>query len=756
MAGGGASVTGLLRAIPGDPAALDQYLRGCDAAIINSSVDGVTPLTHSIAHPKALKLLLAHGAQPNFVSPQLTQTALHLASEANAAESVRLLLSAGARTDIEDELGQTPLHRAACVGAVEAAKALVIGGADVNRRTRGGSTPLLLAVRADSLGVVGVLVNAGADPNAPSGDGLRCAATASATLLTALAAARADLTHTDATGASLLLLAVKRGDAAVASALLRLCPALVELPDAAGFTPLHAASTRSVALTRMLVHAGAPLNARTRMQRTAAHLAAAKDAVEVLALLADAGALIDDEDANACTPLMLAAGLGSTRAVTLLASRGVCLNVRTPDEGLSALSVAIRNAHTDTALALIAAGAQVDLASEDGSTPLAMAARFGQTETVKALVAAKADLTRRSKSGLNALHVAVHEGHIEVVRTLMATAMEQVKAMVNHTNSAGLTPLCAAVRAKHADLIPLLLSLGALVNARTPDLRTPLHFAAESEQNLPMLPTLLTAGANVNAADGTGDTPLIAAVSSGSLKLVQVLLGTGAATVRTLSAALIFAISSRDNPDLVRLLIDAGADVNASDARSFRPLYHTRSAVVARMLLEAKADPNVGDSDGLTPLMYAAMYGPLAKLDALLHYGARVDQAAHCGRTALLFAAQHGQVAALRSVIAHKASLTVAVRGGWNCLHAACLHPGALELLLAHRPGDLDANAPSADGSTPLRLAAAAGCVASVVALLGAGASPSIGEPLRVAAEKGHALAAEVLTQAMRGPERIP
>jgi ankyrin repeat protein len=64
--------------------------------------------------------------------------------------------------------------------------------------------------------------------------------------------------------------------------------------------------------------------------------------------------------------------------------------------------------------------------------------------------------------------------------------------------------------------------------------------------------------------------------------------------------------SSKDDiPDLARLLLDRGADVNAQDQNHATPLLlaaERRMDDIARILLEHGADPNVKNIRGKTPL----------------------------------------------------------------------------------------------------------------------------------------------------------
>lgn len=109
-----------------------------------------------------VRLLLEGGARPD-VQNEWGQTPLLAAADNGNAESVGLLLDAGADPGRpEAAFGMTPLHLAALLGYRDVAEKLLSGGADVNARDREGRTPLDVALRYGHRGMVEALVAGGA------------------------------------------------------------------------------------------------------------------------------------------------------------------------------------------------------------------------------------------------------------------------------------------------------------------------------------------------------------------------------------------------------------------------------------------------------------------------------------------------------------------------------------------------------------------------------------------------------------------
>lgn len=347
-------------------------------------------------------------------------TALHWAAYAGDAELVKQLIAAGANVNAANELGATPLWLASSKGHLAAVRELLAAKADASTALLSGESAVMTATDRGAADVVQALLDAGADANGSEKLG----------------------------GQTALMWAASENNADIVAALLA-HKADPNTKSKGGFTALlFAAQQGSTAAAKLLLDAGADINAAAQKDGlTPLALSIASGHAELPALLIARGANTNIADNRGYTPLHYAANEpGRDDLVKALIAKGANLNARITKDppraneggyalpGATPLFMAARIANLPAVRALLDAGADPLLGTNNKTTPFAVACGVGFPqdrdwyesekkdflEIAKLLAARGAEINLAGENGWTPLHGAAYKGLDEIIKFLVA------------------------------------------------------------------------------------------------------------------------------------------------------------------------------------------------------------------------------------------------------------------------------------------------------------------------------------------------
>ncbi|KAK7094359.1 hypothetical protein V1264_005934 [Littorina saxatilis] len=551
----------------------------------------------------------------------------------------------------------------------------------------------------------------------------------------------------------------------------------VNARDTLGMTPLHDAAWNGYTETlRRLIHYEADLNAKDNEGRTPLHCASTasrpgiiitqlveakaetgrvhqavvRGDVDALMTLLQQGADVNQHDTSmGCSPLHTACLLGRTDIVTWLTQHGAKVNAVDAMKK-TPLHYVCAAGQTHVARQLIDEGADVNASDEPKSTPLHEAADKGNIEIVVCLLEHGAQVDATADNNTTRLHTACENGHAETWQCLL-----QHGADVNAVSEWNGTPLHTACQNGHTQTAQCLLQHGANVNSVSKWNETPLHRACE-KGHTQTAQYLLQHGADVNAVSEWNGTPLHTACEKDHTQTAQCLLPYGAHVnaVSEWKKTPLHTASEKAHTETAQLLVQFGVDLDAVLECYGTPLHtacrngHTETA---QYLLQHGADVNAETTLNCTPLHLACRHGHTETAQCLLQHGADVNAVSERYGTSLHTAFKNGHTETAQCLLQHGANVNSVSKWNEIPLHTACEkgHTETAQCLLQH---GADVNAVSEKDDTPLHTACKNGHTETAQCLLQHGAnvntvSEGIETPLHTACEKGHTEIAQSLLQ---------
>lgn len=422
------------------------------------------------------------------------------------------------------------------------------------------------------------------------------------------------------------------------------------------------------AMVNLLLDRGADINAQRGGWGSALQTAAKDENLSMLKLLIERGADINVPSNEAGCILLSAAG--NIHCLQLLLDNGADVNKRgTGSMEKTALCEAVKAKHWEAFDLLLEHGANVNLGGMGGYPLHEMITNYrpgmdrifpqlkrtfglsigveGEFRRLKLLLSLGADPNAQDGKGETALHKTC--GHHKL--TCSSTCIQIAQLLIDHeadTNIVAKSHGTALQRAAYRgcmNMVKLLLENGADVNIQGGTYGNALIAVCYSPKGLgtkaEMIQLLVDHGADVNAKGGTYGTALQAAAccSKEGIKPMQILLKLGADVnaVCGLFGNALQAACKLGNIDMVSLLLDYGADINAvTDEECGTALQAacasirwTGSEEIVRLLLERGADVNAEGGKFGTALRTVCAKCPsnsqLEIIRLLLDHGANIN-----------------------------------------------------------------------------------------------------------------------------------
>lgn len=617
---------------------------GCDPNLYSG--EGHPPLLGAVRSGDlaSFQALLEHGADPSGGS-MAGWAPLHQAASQNQTEMIEILHEAGADCNALVEDGTSPLAIAARKASTEAAVLLLEMGADFTILSRAGTSVLSYASRGGSIEIVRILLDLGCDPNRFTGSGhpsLSHAAFfghldvmqillvhhadpdgASAFGVTAmhnaanvnqsdavraLAAAGANLSPRTRDGATPLVYAARNGHQESVDTLLEIGA------DGGDSQALwYALGNKYFSVALSLINGGADLRGNT-VDAAPLWQAARHGNDEVVERLIELGAPVPVFHSG----LFEAVIGGHSACVELLTAHGARIS---PEQWEEAVDAARNNSDVRSHIAIVRANSPVSenpaeniqhQSQLDAAAKLMLAAHQGQIDNIPIVINR---VLRENPWAIDAAEqYARQEGRIDVVASLSATVQE-ARARAGRAG-ADLVALTRAVRNGNTGTVQALLERGADPNYGDANEDSPIQLAID-RNDADTIRLLLDFGHDPDRDPGWQDrSPLAQAVYRSTPKIISILLAAGADPSHggDSTTPLYFA-ASQGNTDLIQLLADAGADLDA----------------------------RIGLVSGATALMVAAKEGHVEAVVLLATLGASLELEDNRGRTAMELADANAQ-----------------------------------------------------------------------------------------------------------------
>ena len=483
---------------------------------------------------------------------------------------------------------------------------------------------LRAAVKSQNVSQVRSLLSRNADPNARDLDQwitpalFNAADKGNLEIVRALVEANADLEAQNVHGSSPLHAAISGNRLEVVQYLLQK-GANLESNKNGGTALMTAALMTRTEIVRVLIKAGADVNARSSINQTAlitvcgANLGES-ERLEIAKILVEANADVSAKDDLGKNAHETAAANRLFEVNKYLVGRFMrdlmLYNVTYKAIGeLKTATSSTRLARWQEIKAELAKGANPRFTDSEGVTTLTnliialspLLATLDEDDATMKTIIARSDLNAQTKDGAyTALHAAVDYENARVVSWLINAG-----ANVNLVDAKNRTPLDFATEYKRQNVITLLKNAGAKTSA-TPLLAAPSATSStRTPTPTPQSTPVPQAKPQATSVKNVAKSPLDVLRSGGKSELMQA--------------------AYDDNTTKIAQLLKRGASIDFANGEGHTPLFFAAyggSAAAIKALVKAGADINYLDTENKTPLVSASFAAKVATIRALVEAGA--------------------------------------------------------------------------------------------------------------------------------------
>ncbi|GFN77456.1 ankyrin repeat and fyve domain-containing protein 1 [Plakobranchus ocellatus] len=635
--------------------------------------------------------LIKAGASPDAVEPESGNSLLHMAAKLSYQEAAIFLAKHGAAVSLSNFKGVTPLHMACETGLTDLVRVLLDCGANPNAQTLRPptssvsmaalgiddskpeifqQTPLHVALSKGYHAIVQIFLDIKAQlSKSPTAAGAR--------LLP-------NFNVKDSQGQTVLGLALWNNMLDMADQLIK-CGANINEKNADGMTLLHQAiEAQDSSSALFLMDHLADLESVSPDGQTVIQHAISRHLPQVVEALCERGVNKDSTDIEGNCPLWQALDSGQEDIAHTLVKYGCDVDMwMQSSEGYyhTLLHRALDQNNEAMACFLIRSGCDKNSPRKPGpsgeggdegrdlQTPLHLACSWGLELTVQCLMELNADVNAQDAEGKAPIHVAIENQFPVVISLLLSHPVLQL-----NVDNKGRNFLHTAIQNKDIESVLFLMSVNADLNSRTQDSQnlTPLHLAVLTGSEI-LVRNLLLAGALVDERTKSCETAL--------------LLG-----------------ASRDCSAICSILIDSGADVNATDENLnnalHRAIYNGNVSTVKVLLIESQINAEAMNAKGQNPLHVLGQYGRDAAAAAMFELIKEtipdypIDRPDNDGNTVLLLAYLNGNGQLCRALVRAGACLGQLNKEGLSIFNA----PVATKQLLFKLLDMLSKEPPWSDG----------------------------------------------------------